>query len=75
VWSAWAAPDRQPPPPGGARRLRRDHGRRAQKRRAIEAHESQRGLVVTDDPDGFTLPPGFAAHFVDGAETFFEAVP
>lgn len=26
------------------------------KRRAIEAHRSQRGLVVKDDPDGFVLP-------------------
>lgn len=28
----------------------------ATKRAAINAHRSQRGLVVADDPDGFTLP-------------------
>ncbi len=28
-----------------------------QKRRAIACHRSQRGLVFTDDPAGFTLPP------------------
>jgi len=33
------------------------------KRRAIAAHRSQHGLVVTDDPEGFTLPPAFLALF------------
>jgi LmbE family N-acetylglucosaminyl deacetylase len=75
VWSAWAAPDRTAPVPDGARIVLRDHDRRAEKRAAIEAHESQRGLVVADDPEGFTLPPGFADHFVETPEVFFEVHP
>jgi len=37
--------------------------RLAAKRRAIAAHETQHGSVVTDDPEGFVLPPDFLALF------------
>lgn len=42
-----------------------------QKRKAILAHRSQRGLVVTDDPAGFTLPPGFIEKFAAEEEIFW----
>lgn len=75
VWSVWAAPDRRAPAPDGARVILRDHDRRVEKHAAIEAHESQRGVVVADDPEGFTLPPGFTDHFVEVPEVFFEVHP
>jgi LmbE family N-acetylglucosaminyl deacetylase len=45
------------------------------KQRAIEAHRSQHGLIVTDDPDGFVLPAGLLARAEAPYETFFEARP
>jgi LmbE family N-acetylglucosaminyl deacetylase len=42
------------------------------KRRAIAAHASQHGKVVTDDPSGFTLPPGFLAVFDAPYEVFLD---
>ncbi len=40
------------------------------KRRAIAAHASQHGGVVTDDPGGFELPPDLLAVFDRPFETF-----
>jgi LmbE family N-acetylglucosaminyl deacetylase len=40
------------------------------KRRAVAAHASQHGGVVTDDPGGFRLPPHLLAVFDRGFETF-----
>lgn len=74
VWSAWSAPGRKAVRPAGTRRFERDHRHRDRKRAAIDAHRSQRGLVVRDDRDGFAMPPGFAAHFTATPETFFEAL-
>lgn len=49
------------------------------KRRAITAHASQRGGIVTDDPGGFQLPPHLLAVFDRPFETFlscpFESEP
>lgn len=45
------------------------------KRAAVEAHRSQMGLVVTDDPEGFTMPPGFADHFCAAPEMFLQVKP
>jgi LmbE family N-acetylglucosaminyl deacetylase len=42
------------------------------KRRAIAAHRSQRGLIVTDDPRGFILPPALLACANRPWETYFE---
>lgn len=47
--------------------------RRGRKERAIAAHASQLGRVVTDDPDGFVMPPEFVDLFRDGDEIFLEA--
>ncbi len=41
------------------------------KRAAIHAHETQLGRVVTDDPSGFTLPPGFVEKFASEDEIFW----
>ena len=40
------------------------------KRRAIAAHASQHGSVITDDPGGFRLPPHLLAVLDRGFETF-----
>jgi LmbE family N-acetylglucosaminyl deacetylase len=40
------------------------------KRRAIEAHRSQYGGLITDDPDGFQLPPELLSVFDGPFETF-----
>jgi LmbE family N-acetylglucosaminyl deacetylase len=42
------------------------------KRRAIAAHASQHGRVVTDDPSGFVLPTAFLAVFDAPYEVFLE---
>jgi LmbE family N-acetylglucosaminyl deacetylase len=42
------------------------------KRRAIAAHASQHGKVVTDDPTGFTLPAEFLAVFDAPYEVFMD---
>jgi LmbE family N-acetylglucosaminyl deacetylase len=40
------------------------------KRAAIEAHASQYGALITDDPDGFRLPDGLLSVFEVPFETF-----
>lgn len=45
----------------------------AAKRRAIAAHRSQHGQVVTDDPAGFVLPASFLAIFEEPWETLVQA--
>jgi LmbE family N-acetylglucosaminyl deacetylase len=42
----------------------------AAKRVAIQAHESQYGDLITDDPDGFRLPAGLLSVFEVPFETF-----
>ena len=44
------------------------------KRRAIAAHRSQLGEVITDDPHGFTIPPGLRARAERPVEHFFESL-
>lgn len=44
------------------------------KRRAIAAHRSQLGEVITDDPHGFTLAPEMRARAERPVEHFFEAL-
>jgi LmbE family N-acetylglucosaminyl deacetylase len=71
VWSRWTAGGIAPVPEGWRPVAGRVGGQR--KHAAIEAHRSQRGLVVRDDPKGFTMPEGFAALFAAAPETYFEA--
>jgi LmbE family N-acetylglucosaminyl deacetylase len=42
----------------------------ARKRRAIQAHRTQYGGVITDDPSGFQLPAGLLSVFDSPFETF-----
>jgi LmbE family N-acetylglucosaminyl deacetylase len=42
------------------------------KRLAVQAHESQHGGVVTDDPGGFALPPELLSVFETHFETFVQ---
>lgn len=44
----------------------------ASKRAAINAHGSQLGKVVLDDPSGFTLPPRFVEKFATEDEIFWK---
>lgn len=46
---------------------------RARKSLAIAAHRTQRGLVVEDDPDGFSLPPDMIDAFTTQPEIFWKA--
>jgi LmbE family N-acetylglucosaminyl deacetylase len=43
------------------------------KRAAIQAHQSQYGNLITDDPDGFRLPPALLSVFDSPYETYFPA--
>jgi LmbE family N-acetylglucosaminyl deacetylase len=43
------------------------------KRAAIQAHRSQYGGLITDDPDGFQLPPALLSGFETPFETFLAA--
>lgn len=40
------------------------------KRKAVEAHRSQRGLVVEDDPEGFVLPEHLLGRIIQPYEIF-----
>ena len=42
----------------------------AAKQRAIQAHRSQYGDLIDDDPDGFRLPASLLRHFETRSETF-----
>jgi LmbE family N-acetylglucosaminyl deacetylase len=43
------------------------------KRAAIQAHQSQYGDLITDDPDGFRLPSGLLSVFDSPFETYLQA--
>lgn len=72
VWSRWVAPARIPPVPSGARPVIWSKGDTMRKGAAIEAHASQQGRVVHDDPSGFAMPEGFASFFAQAPEFYFE---
>ncbi len=70
VWGWTLPPDAQieAPAPSG---LRLDISEfQAFKQRAIHAHKSQYGRMITDDPAGFQLPAGLLAAFEPPYETF-----
>ena len=75
VWSRWVAPRHEASGPDGARPLVWRSGDPAGKRAAIDAHDSQLGRVVRDDPGGFVMPQGFAEFFAAAPEIYFEARP
>jgi LmbE family N-acetylglucosaminyl deacetylase len=71
VWSRWDEPDfcalvdghRPVTLDGSAFRIR--------KSAAINAHASQLGGVIEDDPTGFRMAPGFVDRFLEGDEIFW----
>lgn len=71
VWSRWRGTGRAPVPPGTVAVRLPLGAMAARKAQAIAAHRSQAGLVVPDDPDGFEMPPGFAAFFGTCDEVYF----
>lgn len=72
VWG-WTLPPSAPVDAAPTRGWRLDISRfRAAKRRAIQAHQSQYGALITDDPTGFRLPPALLSVFDTQYETFIQ---
>lgn len=75
IWSRWHGGGHAPVPKG-TQPVRLPVGRFADcKASAIAAHASQLGMVVNDAPDGFEMPPGFAAFFAEQDEIYFLVPP
>ena len=73
VWG-WTLPDDTVLPGDAPAGWRLDVARHLPaKRRAIAAHASQHGGLVTDDPTGFRLPPAFLSMFDQPFETYVRA--
>ena len=71
VWSRWHGGGHAAAP-GGTLSVRVPAGPFvARKANAIAAHASQLGLIVSDAPDGFEMPPGFAEFFAGQDEIYF----
>lgn len=71
VWSRWDEPDFARMIAGLGPETLDPDPMRARKRAAIEAHRSQLGQVVTDDPGGFVLPSQMVATFLAEHEIFW----
>ena len=72
VWG-WTLPPDAPLPDSPMRGWRLPVGALlARKSEAIAAHRSQRGDMITDDPDGFVLPEALLRHFRVPHEVFLE---
>jgi len=72
VWSRWKRPDFRTELTGMSEYRLETSAMRDRKARAIAAHRSQHGDVITDDADGFVLDPAFVRLFVETDEIFFE---
>ena len=59
-----------PHEPDGALHRFRDEGANNRKRRAAECYRSQLTPLITDDPDGFMMPPTLTEHFLSTPELF-----
>ena len=75
VWSRWHGGGVAPVPQGTQAVRMPPEKFATHKAAAIAAHVSQQGLVVPDAPDGFEMPPGFAAFFAQRDEIFFLDAP
>jgi LmbE family N-acetylglucosaminyl deacetylase len=74
VWADQLGRPEDRPGAVGARRLVFPAERwRPRKRAAVEAHRSQLGRVVTDDPRGFVLSPATLERLVEGDEIYWAA--
>jgi LmbE family N-acetylglucosaminyl deacetylase len=73
VWG-WTLPSERNLPGPLPQGVRLDiSGQLTLKRAAIAAHRSQHGLVVTDSPEGFVLPPELLTVFDNPYEVFLGA--
>jgi LmbE family N-acetylglucosaminyl deacetylase len=73
VWG-WTLPSERDLPGPLPQGVRLDiSGQLTLKRAAIAAHRSQHGLVVTDSPEGFALPPALLTVFDNPYEVFLGA--
>lgn len=68
VWARWNAGGTPPATPKSTRISVEACG--TTKTAAIACHASQMGRVIRDDPDGFSMPPGFAEMFANTPEVF-----
>ncbi len=73
IWSRWHGGGVAPRPAGTVAVRLPSGPMDARKTAAIAEHKSQAGLVVTDAPDGFEMPPGFAEFFARRDEVYFLA--
>jgi len=73
IWSRWHGGGIAPQPVGTFSVRLPSGPATDQKSTAIAAHRSQAGLVVTDAPDGFEMPQGFADFFARQDEVYFLA--
>ncbi|KAA2313166.1 PIG-L family deacetylase [Pseudooceanicola sediminis] len=71
VWSRWDDPNFARTIARHRPFLLRTAPAHARKRAAIQAHASQLGQRVFDDPDGFTIAPGFVEKFLTEDEIFW----
>ncbi|WP_428485102.1 PIG-L deacetylase family protein [Rhodopila sp.] len=73
VWG-WTLPDDHAVPAPESSGWRLDIARFLPlKRQAIQAHRSQYGGLITDDPTGFQLPPALLSAFETSFETFLQS--
>ena len=73
VWGWTLPPDTLVPGPHGSGVRLDINAFLPAKRAAIQAHRSQYGNLITDDPDGFRLPPELLSVFDGRFETFLLA--
>lgn len=71
VWSRWDDPDFHRNIAGYAPVTVPSTDFKQRKRAAIDAHRTQMGQIVTDDPSGFTLPTEFIEKFITEDEIFW----
>lgn len=71
VWCRWDDPDFDRDISRHAPCFLATNGCRQQKRSAIQAHQSQLGKVIKDDPKGFVLPRAFVDKFITEDEVFW----
>ena len=74
VWSGWHDPAYRDRLAYGVEHRFDTTAMQPAKARAIAAHRSQLGEIVTDDPEGFVLPQAFLDSFKTNDEIFFESV-
>ena len=75
IWSRWHGGGQAPVPAGTVAVRFAAFPFTARKAAAIAAHASQMGRIVSDAPDGFEMPPGFASFFAQEDEVYFLSAP